>query len=116
MHPPRQQPANPLACDTANVRHTHFTHLVERFEGQTVVLDGLCWTIIRAVVRAVALGDKGFHNTKGNRPTSSSLAGKEWNERMTVWTQTQQTRAEVRFPSLVQLSNFQLAPMDITNG
>ena len=56
-------------CDGANVHDTRFAHLIERFEGQTVVL-----------------GDWGFHKAAGDAPKLQLCRRGEWNERMKVET------------------------------
>lgn len=56
-------------CDSANVHDTRFAHLIERFEGQTIVL-----------------GDWGFHRAKGDSPNFKLCRRGEWNERMGVET------------------------------
>ena len=56
-------------CDGANVHDTRFAHLIERFEGQTVVL-----------------GDWGFHKTSEDSPNFKLCRRGEWNERMGVET------------------------------
>ena len=56
-------------CDTANVHDTRFAHLIERFDGQTIVL-----------------GDWGFHKATGDAPNFKLCGRGEWNERMGVET------------------------------